>query len=81
VKTVYMPAMSGDHTFVLDWVGDGDLRVNLKVKATGVWVGANTGTQHPKLLTVPLDAGVEYRVAVWAKSGSGDFTVTAYEPD
>jgi ELWxxDGT repeat protein len=79
-RAFYTPKVTGDHELVLDWIGDGWLQINVRDAATNEWVGSNLTTDHPKSLTVPLEAGTEYRVAVWSVSGVGDFTVTVYPP-
>ena len=77
VATTFTPTATGSHTFVLDWSGSANLRTDVRVAATNVWVGANTSTVHPKSLMVNLTAGTAYRIAVWSMSGAAPFTVTA----
>jgi hypothetical protein len=79
-SVTYGPSISGPHEFVLDWTGEAMLRIDIREVATGAWVGANTGSAKPKHLMVDLDAGVDYRVAVWSMRGVGAFTVTATGP-
>ena len=80
VKTLYTPDVTGDHQFVLDWDGDAMMRSSVKVHASGVPISVDTSNDRPKAFAVDLDAGVQYRIAVWAKHGSADFTLTAYPP-
>lgn len=79
-RTIYTPIVTGDHQFVLDWEGDANLRISVRDHATGKWIGQNTTTAQPKNVTVHLKAAVEYKIAVWAKHGSADFTVSAHQP-
>ena len=80
VRTIYTPELTGDYSFTLDWDGDANLRISVKEYVSGTWIGENISTDHPKTVTVPLDAGVEYKIAVWSFSGAADFTLTAYPP-
>jgi hypothetical protein len=77
VSTGYTPTTTRPHTFVLDWSGSADLRIDVRVGASNAWVGANTSSAHPKSLTVNLNAGTTYRIAVWSMSRAAVFTVTA----
>jgi hypothetical protein len=77
VATTFTASVTGSHTFVLDWSGSANLRIDVRVAATKVWVGANASTAHPKSLTVNLTAGTAYQIAVWSVSGAAPFTVTA----
>ena len=79
-KTLHTPSISGDHTFMLAWEGDANLRMSVKEYATGTWIGENITTDHPKTLTLNLDAGVEYKIAVWATAGAADFTLSISPP-
>jgi hypothetical protein len=80
VKTIYTPDVSGDHQFVLDWDGDAMLRTSIKIYASGILIGADVSNDQPKSFTEGLDAGVEYKIAVWAYTGTADFTLTVYPP-
>ena len=80
-KTLYTPDVSGDYSFTLDWDGDANLRISVKEYATGQWIGENITTDHPKTVTVPLNDGVEYKIAVWSVSGVADFTVVMFPPE
>jgi hypothetical protein len=71
----YMATTTGPTTFALEWQGTGDLDIGIRVAATRQWVGSNTGADNPKSVTVDLTEGVEYRIGVWAASGSGTFAV------
>lgn len=79
-STIFTPSTSGDHTFTLEWAGTADVRISVKEFATGTRIGRNISSDQPKALTVDLQPGVDYRVAVWAKSDSADFTVTVQVP-
>jgi ELWxxDGT repeat protein len=76
VKTFYLPEETGVHSFMLDWGGDADLRMNIKDKASGVLLDENLWSEHPKAMTLLLEAGVEYKIAVWAYAGAADFTLS-----
>jgi hypothetical protein len=78
--TTFTPTATGSHTFVLDWIGSANLRIDVRVAATNAVVKANTSTAHPKSLTVNLTAGTAYQIAVWSMSGAAPFTVTATSP-
>ena len=80
-STDYTPVQSGPVTFDLDWTGGGDLRIDVRLAANNSWVASNTSTDHPKELTTSLTEGVPYRIAVWAVSGSGVYTLTANGPN
>ncbi|MCP4962078.1 MAG: sulfatase [Actinomycetia bacterium] len=73
VSTHITASDTGPATFELDWAGQANLALDVRVAATSKWVGSSTKADSPKSLTVALQAGVEYRVAVWALSGVGDF--------
>ena len=70
VSTNYTAAVTGPITLELDWSGSADVAMDVRRVANGSWVASNTGSAKPKTLTVPLDAGVQYRFAVWARSGT-----------
>ena len=76
VSTTYTPTNSGQHTLSLGWAGSANLRIEVRVATTNAWVGANTSTTQPKSLTVNMNPGTAYKVAVWAASGSAAFTVS-----
>ncbi|HJR93683.1 MAG TPA: Ig-like domain-containing protein [Acidimicrobiia bacterium] len=76
-STLYTPAASGQHTLTLDWATTANLRFDIRVASNGNWIGANTSTAQPKTITVDLQAGTAYRIAVWSMSGQADFEVTA----
>ena len=78
--TTFIPSATGSHTFVLDWSGPADLRIDVRVAASNVVVKANTSSAHPKSVTVNLTAGTTYQIAVWSISGAAPFTVTTSLP-
>jgi len=81
VPVLYTPDTSGPATLVLDWTGDGNLAFDVRVQATGEWLAANTSSSTPKEATAILEAGVEYRIGVWSRSGVGDFTMSLAMPE
>lgn len=76
----FTPERTGAHTFVLEWAWGDDVRIDVR-DASGTWVGAEVGADAPKLLTVDLEAGVGYRVAVWIGTGTTIFTTSVIEPE
>lgn len=76
VSTSYVATETESVTFELDWVGQGNLAIDVRLAATGRWIGSQTGSAKPKSLTVPLEAGTRYQIAVWALTGVGEFELT-----
>lgn len=81
VGTSYTPGTSGPVSLTLEWTGQGNLAFDVRRAADGQWLGSNKTDASPKELTVTLDAGVEYRIGVWAQSGQGDYVLSVAAPE
>jgi hypothetical protein len=71
-KVNFSISQSGQTTFSLDWSGSADLRFNVRNSA-GTVVASNVSGLSPATATADLPAG-DYSAAIWAYSGSADFT-------
>ena len=81
VSTDWVAPTSGTSTLRLDFAAPAEVHIDVRRAGDGAWIGAELSDANPKLLSVPLDAGVTYRVAVWAESGASDFSVVHVEND
>ena len=75
-RTFFTPQTTRDHTLTLAWTGGGNLSMAVRVAATNQFVDDATTANNPEVLTTELTVGVEYKIAVWAVSGVGTFTLT-----
>lgn len=76
VSTNWVAPNTGPTTLRLDFASAADVRLEVRRVNDGAWIAADLSGANPKSLVVQLNAGVNYRVAVWAMSGITDFTVT-----
>ncbi len=75
--TTWTPIASGSTQFVLNWVGNGTLRMDLRTAANNAVVATSSGTGNPQTITANVQVGTAYRVGVWTAAGVGDYTVAA----
>ncbi len=62
----------------LSWTGNADLRIEIRLAATGAIIARNitAGTTSPKTVDAPLTAGTAYYAAVWSYRGVAAYTLT-----
>ena len=75
-RTFFTPETTRDHTLTLAWTGGGNLSMAVRIVATNQWVYYANTSNNPEVITTELTAGVEYKIAVWAVSGVGTYTLT-----
>ena len=75
-RTFFTPETTRDHTLTLAWTGGGNLSMAVRIVATNQWVDDANTSNNPEVITTELTAGVEYKIAVWAVSGVGTYTLT-----
>lgn len=74
--------VTGDATFALSWAGPAQLRFAVRDFATNAWKGDSPLVgSSPELVTVPVVAGVQYRIPVWSESAAGDYTLRVTHAD
>jgi arylsulfatase A-like enzyme len=75
VSTDWVAPAADPTTLRLEFASPAEVRIDVRRVNDGAWIGAELSGANPKLLSVPLDVGVTYRIAVWALSGASNFSV------